>query len=69
MLSAMHDLHWLVYGMMPRKRRIPRLLRARALTEARLGELEAGVAAMKARLELIDNALSDYMLGGKQGGE
>jgi hypothetical protein len=54
--------------MAPRKRlRLLRTLRrqyARDLTDAK-----AEVIARRHRLLIIDNALSDYMLGGKQVGE
>ncbi len=69
MLSAMQEddaLIWSLYGSVsPRKRgRLLRTLRAAYVRD--LTDAEAEVVALKHRLLLIDNALSDYMLGGKQ---
>jgi|JI10StandDraft_1071094.scaffolds.fasta_scaffold96307_1 hypothetical protein len=72
MLSAMQEddeLIWSLYGSMPPRKR-GRLLRTlRRQYACDLTDAEAEVHALKHRLLLIDNALSDYMLGGKQRGE
>lgn len=68
MLGAMHEdgLIWAIYGTMDRVKR-GRVLRAlRRRYAADLTDAEAEVTALRHRLLLIDNALRDYTLGGKQ---
>jgi hypothetical protein len=69
MLSAMHEddgLTWAIYGTMPYRRRMRLLRTLRRQYAADLTDARAEVIALKHRLWLIDNALRDYMLGGKQ---
>lgn len=72
MLSAMHEdveydrLFWTLYGEMSPQRRQRRLRGLRAQTLLDLTDAEGQVTALRHRLLLIDNAISDYMLGGKQ---
>ncbi len=71
MLSGMEDedpLVWLMLKPQTSKvrRRMLRALRRQCLHD--LTDAEAQVAALRHRLLLIDNAVSDYMLGGKQRG-
>ena len=74
MLAGMQEqpeydlLFWTMYGVMTPRRREKRLraLRAQALMD--LTDAESQVTALRHRLVLIDNAINDYMLGGKQGG-
>jgi len=69
MLSAMQEddgLIWALYGTMSPGRRERALRALRRQYRADLTDARAEVIALKHRLLLIDNALSDYMLGGKQ---
>ncbi len=71
MLSAMQEddaLIWSLYGSVPlgKRRRLLRTLRRQYAAD--LTDAEAEVVALKHRLLLIDNALSDYMLSDKQDG-
>lgn len=71
MLSGMHEddaLFWSIYGTMPWGRRLRLLRTLRRQYRADLTDARAEVVALKHRLLLVDNALSDYMLGGKQRG-
>ncbi len=71
MLSAMQEddaLIWSLYGTMSPGRRERALLTLRRQYRADLTDARAEVLALKQRLLLLDNALSDYMLGGKQDG-
>jgi hypothetical protein len=67
----MHEddgLVWAIYGTMPYRRRMRLLRTLRRQYAADLTDARAEVIALKHRLRLIDNALRDYMLGGKQEG-
>lgn len=66
MLSAMHDLPGIFLGRIPTRKRFRRLRAARGWHEARLGEAALRVIALKRTLNLIDDALSGYMLRDKQ---
>ena len=69
MLSGMEDEDPLVWLMLkPQTSKVRRrMLRAlRHQCELDLTDAEAQVTALRHRLLLIDNAASDYMLGGKQ---
>jgi hypothetical protein len=70
MLSAMQEggLTWAIYGTMPYGRRLGLLRTLRRQYPADLTKARAEMIALRQRLRLIDNALRDYMLGGKQGG-
>lgn len=57
---------WALYGSMSPGRRERVLLNLRRQYKADLTDARTEVAALKHRLLLIDNALSDYMLGDKQ---
>lgn len=75
MLAGMQDeteydhLYWTMYGYISVKRRLRRLRALRSQTLLDLTDAEARLTALRHQLLLIDNAISDYMLGGKQGGE
>jgi len=69
MLSAMQEddaLIWSLYGTMSPGRRERALLNLRRQYRADLTDARAEVIALRQRLRLIDNAIRDYMLGGKQ---
>lgn len=74
MLGGMHGeaeydhLFWALYGVMPIRRRLRRLRALRQQVRLDLTDAEARLTALRHQLVLIDNALSDYMLGGKQEG-
>lgn len=71
MLADMQDydtIFWVLYGAMPVRKRLRKLRTLRAQCELDLTDAEAQVTALRHRLLLIDNAVSDYMLGGKQRG-
>ncbi len=57
---------WIRYGAMLVRKRLRKLGVLRAQCELDLTDAEAQVTALRHRLLLIDNAVSDYMLGGKQ---
>ena len=69
MLADMQEddaLIWSVYGTMPYRRRLRLLRTLRRQYACELVDARAEVIALRQRLRLIDNALRDYMLGGKQ---
>ena len=69
MLAVMQEddgLIWTRYGMHSVQRRLRKLRTLRREYVADLTDAAAEVTALKHRLVLIDNAISDYMLGGKQ---
>jgi hypothetical protein len=69
MLADMQEddsLIWAIYGTMPYRRRLRLLRTLRRQYACDLTDAEALVAALRQRVLLIDNALTDYMLGGKQ---
>ncbi|RYY82796.1 MAG: hypothetical protein EOO15_22440, partial [Chitinophagaceae bacterium] len=61
------ELIWSIYGSMSHRKRARLLRTLRRQYRADLTDAEAEVHALKHRLLLIDNALSDYMLSDKQG--
>lgn len=72
MLADMQEydgLFWTLYGVMSLRKRGRKLRALRIQCELDLTDAEAEVTALRHRLVLIDNALRDYMLGDKQGGE
>lgn len=71
MLGGMEDedpLIWLFLKPQPSKVRLRMLRALKRQCLQDLTDAEAQVAALRHRLLLIDNAVSDYMLGGKHGG-
>lgn len=71
MLADMQDydgLFWTIYGVMSLRKRRRKLRALRNQCEVDLTDAEAEVIALCQRLRLIDHALRDYMLGGKQKG-
>lgn len=72
MLAVMQEddgLIWTLYGTHSVERRLRKLRTLRRQYRVDLTDAEAEVAALKHRLVLIDNAISDYMLAGKQEAE
>ena len=70
MLSAMQEddgLIWAIYGTMPYRRRMRLLRTLRRQYAADLTDAEALVAALRHRLLLVYNTLSDYMHSDKHG--
>ncbi|HVY89656.1 MAG TPA: hypothetical protein VG942_12355 [Hyphomonadaceae bacterium] len=71
MLAAMQEddaLIWTMYGGMNLRTKVRVLRTLRRQYMADLTDAEAEVMALKQRVQLIDNAIRDYMLGVKQGG-
>jgi hypothetical protein len=71
MLGGMQEddgLIWTLYGTHSVARRVRKLRILRRQYVADLTDAEAEVMALRHRLSVIDNAISDYMLGDKQDG-
>lgn len=69
MLGDMQDydtIFWVLNGAMPVRKRLRKVRTLRLQCELDLTDAEAQLTALRHRLLLIDNAISDYMLGGKQ---